>query len=255
MKFQYQIGRTRFAKEIVCEFVKPKRKSNKAIILCVGAPTYAGKRDKVMEFFAERGYWAFVPRYRGTWESDGAFLKKSPHEDVIDVMNGIEKGFENLLSGEKHKILKPRFFLLGGSFGGPAAILAARDKRVVKSIALSPVVDWTQQDGTAEPLDFLDQYVPNAFGNGYRGRKNVWSRLAKNDFYSPTHEKESVPGEKLLIIHAKDDFSVPFNAAKKFAYETKAQFIGVRVGGHMSFKALTHARFRGRMESFLRLRK
>ncbi|NBD74198.1 hypothetical protein GVX82_04125, partial [Patescibacteria group bacterium] len=66
--------RTRFAKDIVCEFLPPTKHSSKVAIVAAGAPTYPGKRTEFAHFLAEQGYWVFVPRYRGTWESSGAFL-------------------------------------------------------------------------------------------------------------------------------------------------------------------------------------
>ena len=66
--------RTRIKKDIVCEFVAPKKKSNKVIILCGGQPGFPAKKEMLI-WLAERGYWAFYPRYRGSWESGGSFLK------------------------------------------------------------------------------------------------------------------------------------------------------------------------------------
>src|SRR3990167_11142041 len=92
--------RARFAKDIVCEFMPPTRKSNRVLILCAGAPVYPGRRADLLPFFAAKGYWVFLPRYRGTWESGGVFLKKSPHKDILDVMSGISRGFVNLETGK-----------------------------------------------------------------------------------------------------------------------------------------------------------
>src|SRR3989338_5923132 len=91
-------GRTRFAKEIIAEFWMPKKASGKAIILCDGCPSLPNKK-LLAEFFARKGYWVFHMRYRGTWESAGEFLKKSPALAVDDVILGMQKGFRELWTG------------------------------------------------------------------------------------------------------------------------------------------------------------
>ncbi len=244
--------RTRFAKEIVCEFMPPERKSNKVAILCAGAPSYPGKRTDMLHYFAERGYWAFLPRYRGTWESDGVFLAKSPHLDVLAVMDGIEKGFLEFRTNETYKIPKAQFYLIGGSFGGPAVILASMDARVKKAVAISPVIDWGAQEGTDESLEFMERIVPLTFGNGYRGKKPVWTKLGTSDFYSPVHFAKKIDGKKVLIIHARDDTTVSCKPSADFARTTGATYIEARVGGHMGFAAITEPRFRKRVDAFLK---
>ncbi len=63
--------RTRFAKDIVCEFLPPSRpqKLDKVVILADGMPSVPSKKS-VLEYFSKKGFWVFHPRYRGAWESD-----------------------------------------------------------------------------------------------------------------------------------------------------------------------------------------
>lgn len=107
------ILRTRFAKDIVCEYVRPASRSNRVIILCSGMPSYPGRREALMEFLSSKGYWVFVPRYRGTWESEGEFMRKSPHVDVLDVIKELSTGFTDLWSGKLIKIPRPQINLIG----------------------------------------------------------------------------------------------------------------------------------------------
>ncbi|MBU6323268.1 MAG: alpha/beta fold hydrolase [Patescibacteria group bacterium] len=257
--------RTRFAQDIVCEFLPPARKSDKVVILAGGAPAYPGKNGKLMAFFAEAGYWVFVPRYRGTWESGGVFLKHSPAEDLVAVMDGIAKGFVDYASRAKFRVPHAKYFLIGSSFGGPAVILASRDRRVSKAVALSPVTDWTKQEGTAEPLELMSELVPLTFGEAYRAHPGVWKKLAKGDFYNPACELSKMKarpktrtsdvlvfGKKLLIIHAKDDGVVPFAPAQEFAKAAGAAFVALRKGGHLGLGALVKPRIRARVGPFLK---
>ena len=86
--------RARFKKEIVAEFSLPARpgRKHKVIILCDGMPGLPRKQP-LMEFLAGKGYWVFYPRYRGAWESGGTFLARSPHLDILDVIDGLPAGF------------------------------------------------------------------------------------------------------------------------------------------------------------------
>jgi dipeptidyl aminopeptidase/acylaminoacyl peptidase len=91
--------RTRFKKEIVAEFLPPARprKRQKVIILCDGMPGMP-RKQALMEFLAAKGYWVFYPRYRGSWESGGKFLQKSPERDILDVIDERQRAFASWLS-------------------------------------------------------------------------------------------------------------------------------------------------------------
>ena len=214
----------------MAEFLPPARLSKRVIILARGMPGVP-KANETMEFWSKKGFWVFFPRYRGTWESGGEFLRKSPHEDIFDVIDEIPKGFVDLWSGKKLKVNFQQLFILGGSFGGPAAILCSRDPHVTKAVAFAPVIDWGAPSKD-EPMDKLGAFLPLGFGNGYRFSKKNWNRLSRNEFYSPVKEVDTIDGSKLLLFHAKDDGSVPYSRTKKFAEKTGAKLITLRSGGH-----------------------
>lgn len=242
--------RTRIKKEIVAEYVPPIRKSNRVIILCGGMPGYPAKKE-LMFFLAEKGYWVFSPRYRGSWESDGWFLARSPHLDVIDVINSLTSGFVDLWNNKKHRIKNPKICLIGSSFGGPAVILASKDKRVEKAVALSPVIDW-RVETKLEPIDWLGKFTRIAFGNGYRFKQKDWNRLKSGVFYSPIAEVKKLDKNKIYIIHAKDDEVVYADTSVKFAKELDCKITLLKKGGHLSTSNLTKTAFWKRVSNFLK---
>src|ERR1700757_2992464 len=128
-----QMFRTRFARDIVTEFLPParRRKMQRVIILCDGMPGIPRKQP-LMEFLSAKGYWVFYPRYRGAWESGGKFLERSPHLDILDVVDELPKGVCELAFGKRFALKPDEIFVIGGSFGGAAAILASLDDRVKK---------------------------------------------------------------------------------------------------------------------------
>lgn len=246
------IPRTRFNKDIVCEFLPPSRPSNKVIIFCKGLPGLP-RFPEVLEFWAKKGYWVFLPRYRGTMESDGEFLKESPEKDILDVIDELPKSFSDLWSGKRYHLPSTsyRLYIFGGSFGGPAAILCSRDPRVTKAVAFAPVIDW-EAPSEEEPMDKLGAFIPKAFGKCYRFSPKNWDRLSHNEFYSPLKEAETIDGKKLLIFHAKNDESCYYPCTKDFAKKTGAKLITLRTGGHFGFSKSIEPKIYKEIKKFLR---
>jgi dipeptidyl aminopeptidase/acylaminoacyl peptidase len=189
------------------------------------------------EFLAGKGYWVFYPRYRGAWESGGEFLAQSPHQDVLDVMDGLPKGFRELAFGRRFAVKPDEIFVIGGSFGGPAAILASLDKRVKKVIANCSVVDWSilpEAEKTETSNPSYAAYIREAFGNGYRLSDRNWKKLRAGKFYNPVHHVSEINPAKIMMFHAKDDPNVPYKSVRGFAAHTGVKLNTLQRGGHVS---------------------
>ena len=241
--------RTRFGKDIVSEFLPPVRPSKKAIILCGGLPSSPSK-SAVMNFLSEKGYWVFFPRYRGTWESGGEFLKLSPHKDVSDVVKGISKGFTEFWSGKKYSVKNPTIYVIGSSFGGAAAILASQDTQIKKVIALSPVIDWRVKSDT-EPLPWLEKFLNNAYGEGYRFSKKDWRKLGNGSFFNPITKAKTLNSRKIFIIHAKDDEVTYARLSKEFSKINGCALWLKGKGGHLSLSEVRTRLFWKKIKAFL----
>lgn len=245
--------RTRFAKDIVAEVALPLRQSGKVAILATGLPSLPPKKG-VLEFLADHGYVAIAFRYRGTWESSGVFLEKSPARDIADIIDALKKEgrIEDLFSGEKIPIKLSAVHLFGSSFGGPAALLNSGHRLVKKVIALSPVIDWSAE-GLDEPFDFFIRFTEQAFGDAYRPKgKKDWQKLLSDDFYNPLSRKAEINGKKIFILHAEDDRAVPFEPLLSFAEKTGAYYYLKPKGGHLGFSVLTHKFYWKKIQHFLK---
>ncbi len=245
-----QSGRTRFAGDIVVEFWMPQKPSHKALIICDGAPGLHTKKD-LAEFFARKGYWVFQMRYRGTWESGGEFLKKSPADDVDDVILGIQKGFQDLWTRVTYYLDISEVTVIGASFGGPAAILATRNPLVVKAIAIAPVVDW-HAETKEEPFEVFVREVVEGFPGAYRCPKKNFKKLLTKKFYNPIDWADSLDGKKLFLMHAKDDICVPYLPTKNFAKKIGATYIERARGGHFGSSMVTAPALWKKVSAFLK---
>ncbi len=243
-------GRTRFGKDIVTEFWMPRRPSSCAIILCDGCPTVPSKK-KVGEFFARKGYWVFHPRYRGTWESGGLFLKYPPQEDVIDVAKGVNMGFQNIYDNKTYYLDISKITIVGASFGGTAAILSLASPFVNTAIAFSPVIDWKAKS-KKEPFDYFIKIIHEGFGSAYRTQRGGWEKLKAGNFYSPQKTNQSIDYSRLLIIHAQDDDIVPVAPLVRFAKQKKFMPIILDEGGHFSTSIVTKKELWGKVKEFLK---
>jgi len=230
--------RTRFREQVVAEFLPPnrERKTQKLIILCDGMPSIPRKQS-LSEFLASKGCWVIYPRYRGAWESGGEFLERSPHEDILDIIGELPKELEEIAFGQRFRLSPNQIFVIGGSFGGAAALLASLDPRVSRVIANCPVVDWSILD-EAEKAETSKanyaEYIREAFGNAYRLSDENWQKLRRGTFYNPWHHRNEIDGSKVLMFHAQDDPNVPYERTRKLAEITGARLKTLKRGGHIS---------------------
>jgi acetyl esterase/lipase len=230
--------RTRFKREIVAEFLPPVRpgKRQRVIVLCDGMPSMPRKQP-LAEFLAKKGFWVIYPRWRGAWESGGRFLARSPELDIRDIIDELPKGLRESAFGKKFNLSPDEIFVIGGSFGGTAAILSSLDPRVRKVVANYPVVDWSilrEEQGKETSNKSYAAYIREAFGNGYRLSEKNWNKLYSGSFYNPVcHINEFFPS-KILMFHAKDDPYVPWRSVKDFASEAGVKLKLLRRGGHLS---------------------
>jgi len=230
--------RTRFKKELVAEFLPPARprKKQRVILLCDGMPSVPRKQP-LARFLAQKGFWVFYPRWRGAWESGGQLLERLPQQDLSDIIDELPKGIREIAFGQKFKLSPDEIFVIGGSFGGAAAILASLDPRVKKVIANCPVVDWSilpEEQKKETSNKSYAAYIREAFGNGYRLSEKNWNKLRSGTFYNPVHHVQELTPAKILIFHAKDDPYIPWRSVNSFAADAGIKLRLLARGGHLS---------------------
>ena len=237
--------RTRFKQEIVAEFLPPARtyKKQRVILLCDGMPSIPRKQP-LAEFLSHQGYWVFYPRWRGAWESGGQFLERPPQQDLADIVDELPRGVRELAFGKKFQLSPDEIFVIGGSFGGAAAILSSLDPRVKKVVANCPVVDWSilsqeQKKETSNPS--YPAYIRQAFGNGYRLSERNWNKLRSGVFYNPARHIRELTPAKILMFHAKDDPYIPWRSVSRFAAAAGIRLRLLPRGGHLKTELIVRS--------------
>jgi len=246
------IQRTIFKKEIITEFILAPEKTEDTIIFLTGIPSSPNKND-LLEFYAKKGFNVFLPRYRGTWESKGEFLKNEPTKDIIDVIEGIQKPFIDLWTGQKFHIENPNIYILGAGFGGTAGLYVSKHKDVKYVFLNSPVIDWSV-NSKIEPLKKLEKYLIEAFPNAFRFKKENFKKLQNGKFYNPINNLNKIDWSKVTIFHAKDDEIVSVNPLLKIKDKTK----NIRIsnnGGHFGCNDFMRPRWSIFIMSFIKGKK
>ena len=246
-------GRTMFAEGIVSEFWIPNKPSGKAFIIVDGCPTVPSKHT-LGEFLARKGYWVFHPRYRGSWESKGEFLKYSPDEDVRIVALSLNLGFTNVYDEVTYLLDIREINVIGASFGGAAAILSSRYPEINKVIAIAPVTDWQYDDKNLKQesfADFKDQ-LRHGFGDAYRFPAKNIKKLLGGKFFNPISQVKEFDGGKIFLAHAKDDTVIPYQPTITFAKLLGIKPMILAKGGHLSSRLATTPEVWKRVNTFLR---
>ena len=154
-------------------------------------------------------------------------------------MDELPKGFTDVLGQREHKLNPKKVYVIGGSFGGPAAIFSASDPRVTKVIAVCPVVDWTAES-IDEPFEVLKPLMQKGFGEGYRMSEDVWKKLEAGELYNPVSHATDIAkyAHKIWIVHSSDDRSVLPQSIIEFAKNIGCKITTLRKGGHFGTSRL-----------------
>ncbi len=212
------------------------------------------RKQDLAYWLSKKGYCVFYPRFRGTWESDGHFMRHSPAKDISDVIDGLSKPLREVTYGKKFSLKPKEIFVIGGSFGGAAAILSTLDPRVTKAIANCPVVDWkvlgnSEKKETSNPSYVA--YLKAAFGRAYNLKPKDWAKLRTGRFYNPAFHIKDLDPKKFMMFHSQDDPYIPWKVVAHFAKETGAPLVLLKKGGHLSTNR-TLPKYWKKIEAFFR---
>src|SRR5258708_30558084 len=78
--------------------------SKGTVVLLDGLPSNPSSKDELINKLSGLNYDVFFPRYEGTWESAGEFLKRSPGESIVEFINALKSGIQ--IENEEYKAKK-----------------------------------------------------------------------------------------------------------------------------------------------------
>ena len=206
-----------YAGSIFFEYVLQDRAAD-AVIILPGFPS-GNNFEELINFFFERKYHVFVPRYRGMYQSLGVFMSKNPVDDVLDFMEYITKGKAKSLWDNKFLEFKiNKKILVGSSFGGAIALGAAAKNPIFSHIILAaPVWDFHEhnKDGDEQDLNKVSEFVQKAYKNCYRYKfKNLTKKMMKFEELKPEYYVPQLEQTPILVMHDTNDSVVKFSKSK-----------------------------------------
>ncbi len=241
---RWQLARICTRAGIVAEVGIPAlRRVRGVLLLASGCPSVPCAKE-LLAFLASEGWWGVHLRYRGSWESKGAFLSREPTDDVREVLEALKQRIVDIWSGAEVAVPPhlPRF-VVGASFGGPAALFASAFPAVEKVVALSPVVDWKALNRGEESMAEWQRRLREGFAGAYRVPHSRHLRaLCGNRWYTPVAQPHRIVASKALILHARDDTVVPPEEVVQFAQAHGISLALYRRGGHLGLSDLARRR-------------
>lgn len=225
---------------IIFEFSPSYDKNKGSVIICDGLPGVPKQKDLINKLSLS-GFSVVYPRYLGTWESEGEFLKCSPAQDIAHVAEFLSKGdIKELYSNKIFDVNKP-IHLLGSSFGGSVALSLFDNNLINKIIALSPIVDFTKHNDQHDEQDliWLRSFIKNAFGAAYRFDDKNWLDMVKGRLFNPPQLiGDSKYFNKIFIIYGLEDKEINPNKIKKYCETNKIRNLSLADLGHISFSKI-----------------
>lgn len=195
-----------FAKDIFFEY-KTHKEPSKAIILLPGFPSN-NNQDKIINLLFEEGYNIFFMRYKGSFQSKGAFLEQDPSQEIKELLLQLETETTiNLWDETGSKFKNTEYIILTGSFSG-AISLGVDEEKIKKIILCSPVWDYTEhnKDNDEQELSHLTKFVKKAWNNLYNyDFKDVQEQMKNFENCKWKNYKDKIKGKKVLILHDQND--------------------------------------------------
>lgn len=197
------------------------------IILAPGLPQYIDKYHPLVKQAERLGLNLFVPKYCGTYESDGKFSVKNSIKTIEATVKLVKTGkAKELYANEEIKWNTKNTILMGFSFGALPSIL--QKKIVEKIVLICPFLFSEFHIGKkclGEDISKTFQFLERAYTNIYRiNSKNLIKELANT--------KVPVKKEKMIFIFGKDDIVIPEEEKSKIKDYYKNSKIFLKEGGH-----------------------
>ena len=200
---------------------------NTNVIFCPGLPQYPSNYHPFIQDLIATGCNIFVPRYKGTWESDGDFSPQSSIESVAKAIDIAKRGSIFETFSEKKKDWTPglRTVLIGFSYGAMPALANSHlaDKTILLMPFLYPLRDDPSTIEMTKTLDFLKR----GYRNVYRSSSDTRGFME----YVGVYDKlESQLNQPVLIIQGEKDKVISKRQLDWAQKHTNAEIKPINIG-------------------------
>lgn len=211
------------------------------IVLLPGFPSSNNMKEKI-KFFSDLGYHVISPRYPGSFQSDGEFLKNNIVIDLIKFITSIDDNIiTNLWDLKDYKFKTKNKIIVAESFAGAISCgILANSNNISNLILFSPVWDFEKhnQDNNEEDLEHLIHFVKRAYKNLYRFSFNsLVEELKKIEEikFKNYYQKIKTP---ILVFHDNEDRIVSINHSNFINNKIDIKLINEKFGHGMSINSL-----------------
>lgn len=137
------------------------------VVYASGLPQYAQKQHAFVSQILEAGYSLCIPRYYGTWESEGEFNVSSSVKTLEETLDFVKNGECNeLYSGNTIKWSVNKIILLGYSFGALPALKCNTDN-IFGTLLVCPFISSKFQTG-GEDINTTLEFIKSAYPRVYK---------------------------------------------------------------------------------------
>lgn len=188
-----------------------------AVLMCHG---FAGNKSgryriyvSLAQELAKAGIASLRIDFRGSGDSEGDFSEMTVDTEVSDVLKSLE-------FLKTHPNVDPkRIGLLGNSFGGAIAVLAASQYNEIKSLVLLAAIfnskqwkhKWEKLQAKGSESNIMEEMM-RAYDGNIPG-KGFYKSFFNLDVEPHLSHLQSVP---LLLIHSESDDRVSFSEAENY---------------------------------------
>ncbi len=225
--------------EISFDFIIPKNYNGKLIIILPGLPEYPRPKE-IMIKLADKGYSVIYPKYRGTFESKGSFLEKSPAYDILELIDYISHYGKiiDLFFMKEVRLNINEIIVLASSFGSSVGLhLAKLTNKVKKFVLIAPVIDFASHNNgnNEQDLENLGRFIKRGYPFIYRFKEGNYKRLLKGNIIPSALDKIKSYSGKIVIVHGEDDEVVSLKNSINFVSKfPSAELIKLKGKGHFS---------------------
>lgn len=228
-----------FIEKICCE-IGIAQNPKATLLVCPGLPGIP-KEQQLLKKLTEHNYNTIYPRYRGTFESEGLFLRDSPVTELVFLINTLKKKntFKEVYNQTMKQIGLNNIIVLGSSFGADVA-LGVASRLQVPCFILCPVTDYSSvgSEEGEQRVEHLEQFMREGFPFLYRIADDGFEKLRSNKLLLPASDLLENHNKKIILVHGAKDTTVALKRSKSLATFPFVDFFIFDTKGHLTFSSL-----------------